>query len=181
MEGMKSNAFLETERVGTLMRKYSIPCIISLVVAALYNIVDQIFIANADYLGSYGNAANTVVFPLTVVALAVAVMIGDGCCAFVSISLGAGRNEDAHRSIGSAILLCLGSSAVLTAVYLLCMDMLLMKRFVKCYFELLTHNQSESAKVQSAKGLHFAFSACGFGWLLLLDEVVPLTADTPCA
>ena len=42
MEGMKSNAFLETERVGTLMRKYSIPCIISLVVAALYNIVDQI-------------------------------------------------------------------------------------------------------------------------------------------
>lgn len=125
MEGMKSNAFLETERVGTLMRKYSIPCIISLVVAALYNIVDQIFITNADYLGSYGNAANTVVFPLTVVALAVAVMIGDGCCAFVSISLGAGRNEDAHRSIGSAILLCLGSSAVLTAVYLLCMDMLL--------------------------------------------------------
>ena len=125
MEGMKSNAFLETERVGTLMRKYSIPCILSLVVAALYNIVDQIFIANADYLGSYGNAANTVVFPLTVVALAVAVMIGDGCCAFVSISLGAGRNEDAHRSIGSAILLCLGSSAVLTAVYLLCMDMLL--------------------------------------------------------
>ena len=58
--------------------------------------------------------------------------------------------------------------------------MLDMKRFVKCYFELLTHNQSESAKVQSAKGLHFAFSACGFGLLLLLDEVVPLTADTPC-
>ena len=71
------------------MRRYSIPCIISLLVAALYNIVDQIFIANADYLGSYGNAANTVVFPLTVVALAIEVMIGDGCCAFVSICLGA--------------------------------------------------------------------------------------------
>ena len=55
-------------------------------VAALYNIVDQIFIANADYLGSFGNAANTVVFPLTVIALAIATMIGDGCCAFVSIS-----------------------------------------------------------------------------------------------
>ena len=81
----KSNSFLETELVGVLMRKYSVPCIISLLVAALYNIVDQIFIANADYLGSYGNAANTVVFPLTVVALAVAVMIGDGCCAYVSI------------------------------------------------------------------------------------------------
>lgn len=69
------------------MRKYAIPCIISLLVGALYNIVDQIFIANADYLGSYGNAANTVVFPLTVIALAIAVMIGDGCCAFVSVSL----------------------------------------------------------------------------------------------
>ena len=82
-----SNQFLGTERIGKLMQKYAIPCIISLLVGALYNIVDQIFIANASYLGSYGNAANTVVFPLTVVALAIAVMIGDGCCAFVSISL----------------------------------------------------------------------------------------------
>ena len=121
----KSNAFLETEKLSVLMRKYSLPCIISLVVAALYNIVDQIFIANADYLGSYGNAANTVVFPLTVVALAIAVMIGDGACAFVSISLGADRKEDAHRSIGNAILLCLGSSLILTALYLLAMEPIL--------------------------------------------------------
>ena len=121
----KSNAFLENEKLSVLMRKYSLPCIISLVVAALYNIVDQIFIANADYLGSYGNAANTVVFPLTVVALAIAVMIGDGACAFVSISLGANRKEDAHRSIGNAILLCLGSSLILTALYLLAMEPIL--------------------------------------------------------
>ena len=73
-----NNQYLETRPVGSLMRQYAIPCIISLLVGALYNIVDQIFIANAAYLGSYGNAANTVVFPLTVVALAVAVMIGDG-------------------------------------------------------------------------------------------------------
>ena len=68
------NQFLGTERIGKLMRQYAIPCIISLLVGALYNIVDQIFIANASYLGSYGNAANTVVFPLTVVALAIAVI-----------------------------------------------------------------------------------------------------------
>ena len=121
----KSNTFLETEPLGGLMKKYSIPCIISLVVAALYNIVDQIFIANADYLGSYGNAANTVVFPLTVVALAIAVMIGDGACAFVSISLGAGNKENAHRSIGNAILLCLASSVILTAVYVLASESIL--------------------------------------------------------
>lgn len=115
----KANSFLETEGLGRLMAKYAVPCVISLLVAALYNIVDQIFIANADYLGSYGNAANTVVFPLTVVALSIAVMIGDGCCAFVSISLGAGNREDAHKSIGSAVLLCVASGLVLTALYLL--------------------------------------------------------------
>ena len=80
-----ANQFLGTEPIFKLMKRYSVPCIISLLVGALYNIVDQIFIANASYLGSFGNAANTVVFPMTVVALAIAVMIGDGCCAFVSI------------------------------------------------------------------------------------------------
>ena len=114
----KSNAFLETEPVGRLMGKYAVPCIISLLVAALYNIVDQIFIANADYLGSYGNAANTVVFPLTIVALAIAVLIADGCCAWVSICLGANEKENAHRSIGSAVVLCIVSSLALTVVYL---------------------------------------------------------------
>lgn len=114
----KSNTFLEREPVGKLMCKYAVPCIISLLVAALYNIVDQIFIANATYLGSYGNAANTVVFPLTVVALALAVMIGDGCCAFVSLCLGAGKKQEAHKSIGSAILLCVGISVILTVIYL---------------------------------------------------------------
>lgn len=115
----KSNTFLETEPIGVLMRKYAVPCIISLLVAALYNIVDQIFIANASYLGSYGNAANTVVFPLTVVALAVAVMIGDGCCAYVSICLGADKKEDAHKSIGSAVVLCVVGSVILIAIYLI--------------------------------------------------------------
>lgn len=121
----RTNNFLETESIGKLMRKYSIPCIISLLVAALYNIVDQIFIANASYLGSYGNAANTVVFPLTVVALAIAVMIGDGCCAFVSICLGANKKEDAHKSIGSAVLLCVIASVILTLIYLIFQESIL--------------------------------------------------------
>ena len=121
----KSNSFLETESVSVLMRKYAIPCIISLLVAALYNIVDQIFIANADYLGSYGNAANTVVYPLTIVALAVAVMIGDGCCSFVSISLGAGDAKRASGSIGSSVIATIGSSIVIMAAYLLLMEPIL--------------------------------------------------------
>ena len=120
-----SNQFLGTERIGKLMQKYAIPCIISLLVGALYNIVDQIFIANASYLGSYGNAANTVVFPLTVVALAIAVMIGDGCCAFVSISLGRGETHKAKQSVGNAVVLSIVSSLILTALYLFFADTIL--------------------------------------------------------
>ncbi len=116
------NQFLGTERIGKLMGQYAIPCIISLLVGALYNIVDQIFIANASYLGSYGNAANTVVFPLTVVALAIAVMVGDGCCAFVSMALGKKELADAKRSVGNAVVLTVGSSLALTAVYLIFAD-----------------------------------------------------------
>ncbi len=116
----KSNeSYLATEKVGRLMGKYAIPCVISLLVGALYNIVDQIFIANASYLGSYGNAANTVVFPLTVIALAIAVMIGDGCCAFVSLSLGKKKVKDAGCSVGNSILLAILSSLVLCTVYLI--------------------------------------------------------------
>ena len=113
-----NQSYLATEEVGRLMGKYAVPCIISLLVGALYNIVDQIFIANASYLGSYGNAANTVVFPLTVIGLAIAVMIGDGCCAFVSLSLGRKKTEDAGLSIGNSILLTVMISIILCAVYL---------------------------------------------------------------
>lgn len=108
------NQFLGTERIDKLMRKYAIPCIISLLVGALYNIVDQIFIANASYLGSYGNAANTVVFPLTVVALAIAVMIGD----FVSMALGRKEIDKAKRSVGNAVILTVVGSIILTVLYL---------------------------------------------------------------
>lgn len=100
-----NQSYLVTEKIGKLMQKYAVPCIISLLVGALYNIVDQIFIANASYLGSYGNVANTVVFPLTVIALAIAVMIGDGCCAYVSLCLGKKDEKDAKKSIGNSVIL----------------------------------------------------------------------------
>ena len=119
------NRFMAELPLGKLMKQFSIPCIISLLVAALYNIVDQIFIANATYLGSYGNAANTVVFPLTMVALSMAVMIGDGACTFVSISLGSGKQDEAHKSVGSATVLCLVVSAVLTLAYFVFQDPIL--------------------------------------------------------
>ena len=121
----KNQSYLATEKIGKLMGKYAVPCIISLLVGALYNIVDQIFIANADYLGSYGNAANTVVFPLTVIALAIAVMIGDGCCAFVSLSLGKSKPREAGSSMGNAVLLTVIASIILTVIYLMFSDQII--------------------------------------------------------
>lgn len=118
MENEQNNSYLSSEKTGKLMLKYSLPCIISLLVGALYNIVDQIFIANADYLGSYGNAANTVVFPLTVIALAIAVMIGDGCCAFSSIALGKGCGGNAAKSVCNSVVLSVLSGVILTVIYL---------------------------------------------------------------
>ena len=114
---MNSNSFLEREPVSKLLVRYSVPLIISLLVAALYNIVDQIFIANADYLGSNGNAANNVVFPMTVIALAFTLMIGDGVCAFVSMSLGARNPKRAGDAVGSAALLSSTCGVIIAIVY----------------------------------------------------------------
>lgn len=74
------------------------PCVVSLPLAARYNIVEQIFTANAHDPGFCGNAANTAAFPLTVAAPAAAVVIGDG--AVVRIRPGAKDREQAHRSVG---------------------------------------------------------------------------------
>lgn len=115
----KTNRYLEVTEIPRLMKQYALPCITSLLVAALYNIVDQIFIANASYLGSYGNAANTVVFPLTVIALAIAVMIGDGCCAYVSLNLGKNDAAAAKKSVGNSVVMAMASSIILTAIYLI--------------------------------------------------------------
>ncbi|MBQ7153936.1 MAG: MATE family efflux transporter [Synergistaceae bacterium] len=114
---MNSSIFLEREPVSKLLVKYSVPLIISLLVAALYNIVDQIFIANAPYLGSNGNAANNVVFPLTVIALAFTLLIGDGVCAFVSMSLGSRQTRQAGDAVGSAALLSSTTGIIIAIVY----------------------------------------------------------------
>ncbi len=113
----QSTTYLTEERVGKLMRRYALPCVISLLVGALYNIVDQIYIGWG--VGYLGNGATNVVFPLTVLALALATMIGDGACSFVSIRKGAGDGENARRGVGSAVTLCVAAGLVLSAAYVL--------------------------------------------------------------
>ena len=99
----KQNAALGTAPLGRLMLKFALPCTVSLLVGALYNIVDQIFIGWG--VGYLGNGATNVVFPLTVLALGLAVMIGDGACSYVSICFGRNEPENANRAVGSAVTL----------------------------------------------------------------------------
>lgn len=118
-----SNHYLAEAPIGSLMLKFAAPCILSLLVSSLYNIVDQIFIGWG--VGYLGNGATNVVFPITVIALAIALMIGDGCAAFLSICQGRKDAESSHRSVGNAITLLILCSIVLVVFFALCRDAIL--------------------------------------------------------
>ena len=85
-------------RINKLMLKFSIPCILSLLISSLYNIVDQIFIGNSE-LGTLGNAATGVVFPIFIIAQAFAWCFGDGCAAYLNICQGRNKPENAHLAM----------------------------------------------------------------------------------
>ena len=111
------NRFLGEQNIFKLLLKFSIPCILSLLVGALYNIVDQIFIGNSS-LHELGNAATGVCFPLTLIAMAFAWGFGDGTAAYLSICQGRKDTEDAHRAVGTAMTMTLLFSLILIAVLL---------------------------------------------------------------
>ena len=104
---------LGKEKISKLIKKFAIPCVISMIVAALYNIVDQIFIGWSE-AGAFGNAATNIVYPFTVISLAFALLIGDGSAALFSLSLGANDKEKANKSVGNGIILLVFISIILT-------------------------------------------------------------------
>ena len=100
---MEKENILGTEKIGKLIRKFSIPSIISLLVNSLYNIVDQIFIGRG--VGYLGNGATNVVFPLTMICLAFALMLGDGSSSYLSLKLGEKKKEEAEKGVANGIIL----------------------------------------------------------------------------
>lgn len=95
---------LGKENINKLMLKFSIPCILSLLISSLYNIVDQIFIGNSR-LSALGNAATGVVFPIFIIAQAFAWCLGDGCASYLNICQGRNKPENAHVAVGGSITL----------------------------------------------------------------------------
>lgn len=111
---MENRYYLGTEKVGKLLGKFAVPCICSLIISCLYNIVDQIFVGNG--VGYLGNAATGVIFPITVVGWGLSLFFGDGAAAVLSVSLGRGETEDIHRSVGSAVLGSFLSGVLVAAI-----------------------------------------------------------------
>ena len=115
MKENSENFYLTTTPVKKLLIKFSIPCVLAMLVSALYNIVDQIFIGNS-FAGTAGIMATTLVFPFTVVALAIAQLIGDGCATLFSISLGAKDEKTSKKCVGNAIIAVILFSIILVVV-----------------------------------------------------------------
>ena len=111
---MKSYDF-GSEKIGRLVRHFAVPCVISMLVAALYNIVDQIFIGWSS-AGAAGNAATNIVYPFTVLALGLALLVGDGEAAMFSLALGEKNNEKADRCVGSGFSFLVVLSVLLCAL-----------------------------------------------------------------
>ena len=108
---------LGKEKIGKLIRKFSIPCIISMLVNSLYNIIDQIFIGQG--VGYLGNGATNVVFPLVMIGLAFSLMFGDGASAYLSLKLGEKKKKEAENGVGNGIMLSIIVSVIFCIVTLL--------------------------------------------------------------
>ena len=114
MEGNQLQT-LGKEKISKLLFKFSIPCVMGLLISALYNIIDQMFIGNSE-LGYLGNAATGISFPVICIANAFAWCVGDGAASFLSICAGRQDSERAHKCVGTGITVSLIISAVLAII-----------------------------------------------------------------
>ena len=121
------NYDLGSEKIGRLVRHFAVPCVISMLVAALYNIVDQIFIGWSR-AGAFGNAATNIVYPFTVLALGLALLVGDGSAAMFSLALGEQDKEKADKCVGT------GFSFLVILSVLLCVLGFLFKNQILAVF-----------------------------------------------
>ncbi|MGL4912974.1 MAG: MATE family efflux transporter [Romboutsia sp.] len=122
---MKNEQILGTEPVFKLLLKYSVPAIIGMMVNALYNVVDRIFIGNIPDVGPLAITGVGVTMPIMTIILAFAMLIGVGATTNISIKLGQGKKEDAQKLIGNAITLSVIVSILISIIGILFGDSIL--------------------------------------------------------
>ena len=112
---MKKELDLGKEKIGKLLLAFSVPCIISMIINSIYNIVDQIFIGKG--VGIIGNAATNVIFPIVIICNALAGLVGNGAAANLSLRLGEGKKDEAKKNIGSSITLLFIISILVVIIF----------------------------------------------------------------
>ena len=144
---------LGKEKIGKLIKKFSIPCIISMLVNSLYNIVDQIFIGQG--VGYLGNGATNVVFPLVMIGLAFSLMFGDGASAYLSLKLGEKKKKEAEQGIGNGIIV-----STIVSIFFCAITLIFLPQFLKIFG--CTDNLKEYAMAYgSIIAIGFPFSMIG--------------------
>ena len=123
MENVPQNHPMVQEPIRKLLPRFAIPCVISLIISCLYNIVDQIFVGNG--IGYLGNAATGIIFPVTVIGWGTSLLFGDGAAAYISLAQGKGDNHDTGRAVANSLLFSFLSGIVIAIVYYLAGDRLL--------------------------------------------------------
>lgn len=121
----KNQVELGTQPIGKLLLKYSVPAIIGMMVNALYNVVDRIFIGNIPHVGSMAIAGLGVTMPILTIALAFGMLVGVGSATNISIKLGQGKKEEAQNIIGTGILLSVILGVTLTIIGLIFSEQIL--------------------------------------------------------
>lgn len=112
-----TNAMFENTKISKLVWKFALPAILSNLVGSLYNIADQIFVGQK--LGTAGNAATNIAFPLILLTVTIYVTIGSGGASKFSLYQGAGENEKAGKIVGNSLLALSASGLLLMAVTLI--------------------------------------------------------------
>lgn len=114
METENQSSYLGKEKLSKLLGRFAIPCILSLIISCLYNIVDQIFVGNM--IGTAGNAATGIIFPITVIGWGVSLFFGDGAAAYLSMALGKKETQKIHTGVANAVLMAFLSGVVIIAI-----------------------------------------------------------------
>lgn len=187
-----SNEYLAQQPVGKLLLKFSVPCVLSMLVSALYNIVDQIFIGQS--IGYLGNAATNVVYPVTVLALALALLVGDGSAALLSLSLGRDDHKTANHCVGMGIVASIAIGLLLAAAGIIFTDPLLQLfgvtpasyTYARAYIDIIllgipfyvfTSGMNAVIRADGAPGYAMFATVLGAALNLILDPVAIFILD----
>ncbi len=154
---------LGTQPISRLLVKYAVPSVISMLVMALYNIVDQIFIGWG--VGFIGNGATTIIFPLVTVALAVALLVGNGSAAYISLEMGRGNTDNVKKTLGNAVVLILATGVGLMAITLLFIKPILLA--LGATEAVMPHAISYGSVI--AIGFPFSMVATGLSFIIRAD------------